>query len=266
MVLAGAAGSCLLPGPDLPDDGVRRFDIKAKQYAYEPSRIVVRQGDEVHLRLASGDVVHGFFMEGQGLDAFIYPGRLLFNLRRASVHADYLPAEEMVFRAERCGKYRYRCSVTCGTLHPFMQGEMIVEPNYPFRAGMGAAAGILLAGFFLMFTGHSVTAAGRQTPAGPAPGRARAGLAGAAALVSVCLCFAGAGLFCAVHHRRLLGVSHRQSQHHHHLCLDPVVVSAQGHYRSDRRQDLVHGVSAAGARRMVKPQETDRRTIFRKKI
>ena len=159
MVLAGAAGSCLLPGPDLPEGGVRRFDIKAAQYAYEPSRIVVRQGDEVHLRLASGDVVHGFFMEGQGLDAFIYPGRLLFNLRRASVSPDYLPAEEMVFRADRCGKYRYRCSVTCGTLHPFMQGELIVEPNYPFRAGMGAAAGILLAGFFLMKTGTLIPAA-----------------------------------------------------------------------------------------------------------
>ena len=137
MVLADAAGFCLLPGPDLPEVGVRRFDIKAVQYAYEPSRIVVRQGDEVHLRLASRDVVHGFFMEGQGLDAFIYPGRFLFNLRRASVSPDYLPAEEMVFRADHFGKYRYRCSVTCGTLHPFMQGELIVEPNYPFRAGMG---------------------------------------------------------------------------------------------------------------------------------
>ena len=166
MVLAAAAGSCLLLGPDLPGGGVRRFDIKAKQYAYEPSRIVVRQDDEVHLRLASGDVVHGFFMEGQGLDAFIYPGRLLINLRRAAAGADYAPAEEMVFRADRCGKYRYRCSVTCGTLHPFMQGELIVEPNYPYRAGMGAAAGILLAGFFLMATG-------RRAAAGTAAGRRR---------------------------------------------------------------------------------------------
>ena len=63
MVLAGAVGSCLLPGSDLPDDGVRRFDIKATQYAYEPSRIVVRQGDEVHLRLASGDASDSDILE-----------------------------------------------------------------------------------------------------------------------------------------------------------------------------------------------------------
>jgi polyferredoxin len=144
-----------LTGQSLQGGGIRRFDIKANQYAYDPPRIVVKQGDEVHIRLASRDVVHGFFMEGYGWDAFIYPGRLLFNVRRPSVDSTYVPVEEMVFRVDRFGKYRYRCSVTCGTLHPFMQGEMIVEPNYPYRAGMGAAAGILFAGLFLMFTGRN---------------------------------------------------------------------------------------------------------------
>lgn len=155
-VVAVAAGFCLLPGPDLPDGGVRRFDIKAEQYAYTPSRIVVRRGDQVRLRLASRDVVHGLYMEGQDLNAFIYPGRLLFNLGRGTTGSDYSPAEEMVFQVDRWGKYHYRCSVTCGTLHPFMQGELIVEPNYPFRVGIGAAAGILLAGFFLMATGKNI--------------------------------------------------------------------------------------------------------------
>jgi hypothetical protein len=154
IVLACAAVFILVPGGGQTGGGVRRFEISARQYAYDPPRIVVNRGDEVHIRLASGDVVHGFFMEGHDLDAFIYPGRLLFNLRRTSLAGTYVPVEEMVFKAERCGKYRYRCSVTCGTLHPFMQGEMIVEPNHPYRAGMGAAAGLLLAGFFLMFSGR----------------------------------------------------------------------------------------------------------------
>jgi len=152
IFLACAAVFMLAPGGGQSEAEVREFEISARQYAYDPPRIVVNRGDEVRIRLASGDVVHGFFMEGHDLDAFIYPGRLLFNLRRTSQNGSYVPAEEMVFRAERCGKYRYRCSVTCGTLHPFMQGEMIVEPNHPYRAGMGGAAGILLAGLFLMVT------------------------------------------------------------------------------------------------------------------
>jgi len=145
--------SCVVSDSGRQGGLVRRFDIKANQYAYDPPRIVVNRGDEVRIRLSSRDVVHGFFMEGQDLDAFIYPGRLLFNLRRTSLDPAYVPVEEIVFRADYFGKYRYRCSVTCGTLHPFMQGEMIVQPNYPFRVGMGATAGILLAGLFLMLTG-----------------------------------------------------------------------------------------------------------------
>jgi len=163
VVLACAAAFAVWPDPVRRGAEVRRFDIRATQYAYDPARIVVAQGDEVRIRLASRDVVHGFFMEGQDLDAFVYPGRLLFNLRRTSQGPAYVPVEEMVFRADRFGKYRYRCSVTCGTLHPFMQGELIVEPNYPYRVGMGAAVGILLAGLLLMFTAKG----------GPAPASTR---------------------------------------------------------------------------------------------
>ena len=133
--------------------GIRSFDISANQCAYDPSRIVVNQGDEVRIRLSSKDVVHGFYMEGHDLDAVMYPGRLLFNVRHPSRGSTFVPMEEVAFRAEHFGKYRYRCSVTCGTLHAFMQGEMIVEPNYPFRVGMGASIGIWIAGFFLMLTG-----------------------------------------------------------------------------------------------------------------
>ncbi|MDW7771967.1 MAG: hypothetical protein SCH71_03660 [Desulfobulbaceae bacterium] len=131
---------------------IRHFDILASQYAYAPHRLVVNQGDEVHLRLASVDVAHGFFMEGQDLDAVVFPGRLLFNVRDPSGKTSYIPREEVSFTADRFGKFRYRCSLTCGPLHPFMQGELIVRPNYPLWGGLGGAAGILLAGLFLMFT------------------------------------------------------------------------------------------------------------------
>ena len=63
-------------------------------------------------------------------------------------------AKEIVFTADRPGKYRYRCSHTCGTLHPFMQGELIVRPNYPFAAGVGGAVGILISSFVVLFLGE----------------------------------------------------------------------------------------------------------------
>ena len=142
----------LLLVPNLSGQGQRRdVHIRAQQYTYTPHRIVVDQGDEIHLRLASKDVVHGFYLEGHDIEAVIYPGRLKFNLRHPSIDERYSPTEEITFIAARPGKFRYRCSVTCGTLHPFMLGEMIVRPNYAFLSGSGATVGLFLAAFIVMF-------------------------------------------------------------------------------------------------------------------
>ena len=52
----------------------KEFFIKARQYAFDPPRIIVNRGDQVHLRMASLDVVHGFFLEGHDINALIEPG------------------------------------------------------------------------------------------------------------------------------------------------------------------------------------------------
>jgi polyferredoxin/heme/copper-type cytochrome/quinol oxidase subunit 2 len=133
-------------------ESIRRdVTIKAQQYAYDPYRIVVNQGDKVHVRLAALDVVHGFYLEGYDIEAEIHPGKLPFKVRHPSREKKFTLADELVFTADRIGKFRYRCSTTCGTLHPFMLGELIVRPNYPFPASLGAAVGIFIAGFVLMF-------------------------------------------------------------------------------------------------------------------
>lgn len=122
---------------------------------------MVNQGDRIRLRLASEDVVHGLFMEGQGLDLVAFPGRLDFGVRPSVGSARYAPTNEVVFTADRWGKFRYRCSTTCGPLHPFMLGELVVRPNYPFWAGVGALAAGLVAALVLMRTagGSGATAA-----------------------------------------------------------------------------------------------------------
>lgn len=142
----------ILAASDVSGDGtIKEFDVVARQYAYNPPVIVVDKGDEVHIRLSSLDVIHGFFLEGHDIDAMIEPGKLEFKLRHPSESKEYTPAKEIVFTASRPGKFRYRCSHTCGSLHPFMQGELIVRPNYPFAAAMGGAVGIFLASFAVLF-------------------------------------------------------------------------------------------------------------------
>jgi plastocyanin len=131
----------------------RDFHIRARQYAYDPPVITVDKGDEIHIRLSSLDVTHGFFLEGHDIDCLIEPGKTGFKMRHPSKEKEFSPVEEIVFTASRPGKYRYRCSHTCGTLHPFMQGEMIVRPNYPFLAAVGGAVGVLIATFVVLFLG-----------------------------------------------------------------------------------------------------------------
>ena len=104
----------LLVASSTPDGQVRTFFIKARQYAYDPGRIVVNQGDEVHIRLASLDVVHGFFLESYDIDALIEPGVPVkdewpeFKMRRPSKGKEYSVVQEIVFKADRRGKFRER--------------------------------------------------------------------------------------------------------------------------------------------------------------
>ncbi|MDR5694608.1 MAG: cupredoxin domain-containing protein [Armatimonadota bacterium] len=110
----------------------REFTITARQFAYSPPRIRVRLGDRVTLRVTSEDVVHGLYIDGYGINAKVYPGQ-----------------ETVVsFVANRPGKIRYRCSVICGNLHPFMIGEVVVGPNYTLWGALAltvlAAGGTVL--------------------------------------------------------------------------------------------------------------------------
>lgn len=151
VVLCATAGVILAPRTHRPAQ-THDVEIVARQYAYEPHRLVVDRGDTIRLRVASADVVHGMFLEGHDLDAVAYPGRLDFNYRHPQTGTPFSSTNQFSFTADGWGKFRYRCSVTCGPLHPFMLGELIVRPNYPFWGGLGALTGLVLAGLLLMGT------------------------------------------------------------------------------------------------------------------
>lgn len=98
----------------------KEFRITARQFAFDPPRIYVNQGDRVTLYVRSQDITHGVYIDGY------------------DIKVEVLPSEEAVitFVADRVGKIRYRCANICGPLHPFMVGEIIVGPNVPFNGAL----------------------------------------------------------------------------------------------------------------------------------
>jgi len=100
----------------------RHVRLEARSFDYSPNVIRVNRGDRVVLTLEAVDVVHGFYLDGHDVQVEAEPG---------------LPAQ-VSFVAGQPGKFRFRCSVSCGPLHPFMIGELIVEPN-PFWRALGLA-------------------------------------------------------------------------------------------------------------------------------
>ena len=97
--------------------------LEARSFAFEPAVIQVNQGDRVILELESVDVTHGVYIDGYGVEAVSEPGH----------------KARLDFVADRVGKFKYRCSLACGPLHPFMIGELIVRPNIPYWRGVALA-------------------------------------------------------------------------------------------------------------------------------
>ena len=99
--------------------------LTVEKFAFSPPRVSVEAGDRVTFKIRSRDITHGFAVEGTGIEATVLPGREV----------------RVTVPAERAGKIRYRCSVVCGPLHPFMVGEIVVRPNlWPLWGGALALA------------------------------------------------------------------------------------------------------------------------------
>lgn len=143
LVALGAIGG-LLVGSRRPAAQLRTFHVVAHRYGYDPPVIRVNKGDTVKLTFASLDVTHGFYLEGYDLDVTIRPLKPTVVLKHPSSPGNSQLVEEVTFLANREGKFRYRCSTTCGFLHPFMLGELIVGPNRLLPASIGMTFALIL--------------------------------------------------------------------------------------------------------------------------
>lgn len=101
------------------------------QFGFSPSVIRANVGDEILIHLTSKDVTHGFYLDGYGIEAKVEAGQ----------------TKDLRFLATRPGTYRFRCAVTCGSLHPFMIGQLVVEPNVPFATAAAVIVGAGAAGY-----------------------------------------------------------------------------------------------------------------------
>lgn len=99
-------------GIESPKD--RTIEIIGRRYFYTPNRVAVNRGDRITLRLKSADVHHGLYLDGYELEMHAKPGEI----------------GEFRFTADKTGRFNFRCSVTCGSFHPYMIGHLVVRPDY----------------------------------------------------------------------------------------------------------------------------------------
>ncbi|MBI5564130.1 MAG: cupredoxin domain-containing protein [Chloroflexi bacterium] len=115
----------------------RHVRIEASSFQYTPEAITVNPGDHVTIDLAATDVVHGLYIDGYELNVTADPGQ----------------TASLSFVADRSGTFRFRCSVTCGALHPFMIGKLNVGSNELLWRGFGFAMLAAVAGVWLVRSG-----------------------------------------------------------------------------------------------------------------
>jgi cytochrome c oxidase subunit 2 len=95
------------------ENGVRVIQMTAKRFEFNPSRVVVNQGDKVRLEVTALDRSHGFRLIEYGLDAVLEPKKVT----------------TIEFAADKPGAFEWHCSVFCGAGHDKMKGELVVLPK-----------------------------------------------------------------------------------------------------------------------------------------
>ena len=97
-------------------DGVRVITLKANQFYFSPSTVVVNKGERVRLIVSAEDVPHGFEIEGLTI-----PGYNIETVIRPGfpVAIEFTPDEK--------GVWEIICTIYCGFGHSTMKGTFVVK-------------------------------------------------------------------------------------------------------------------------------------------
>ena len=135
-------------GPETP----RVITVTAKRFEFTPSTIELDEDELVTLRLESLDVTHGLYLDGYGIRLKARPGLV----------------DKATFRADKTGRFSFRCAETCGEFHPYMIGYLSVTPNRRFHifVALALATCVLLG---VVFTISSSRNKGEPSDPNPPP-------------------------------------------------------------------------------------------------
>lgn len=119
-----------VPFPATATPTEHTFHIQASRFEYSPSVLTVNPGDRVTIELTAMDVVHGLSIDGYSLAVTADPGQ----------------TARLTFVADQQGSFRFRCTVTCGNMHPFMIGKLNVGQNTLLWRAFALSGLVLVAG------------------------------------------------------------------------------------------------------------------------
>lgn len=92
-------------------NSIKEISIVAKQFSFSPNPIKLKFNERVKLKITSTDVIHGFSVPELNIDEVISPGK--------ETIIDFMPSKK--------GTFTLLCSITCGTGHSGMRGNIIIE-------------------------------------------------------------------------------------------------------------------------------------------
>ena len=101
------------PKQEAEADEARVVHILAERFFFVPSRLKVKPGEIVELRIRSADTNHGFRIRKAGINVVV-PKRGKGEAR-------------VRFRADKKGSYAFECSKACGAGHNMMRGTIVVK-------------------------------------------------------------------------------------------------------------------------------------------
>lgn len=89
----------------------KEIEITARNWEFIPDTIEVNLGDRVELHIESVEDTHGFMLSGFGINEKLDPHQ--------DVHVNFI--------ADKKGTFPFSCSVSCGSGHGRMNGQLIVR-------------------------------------------------------------------------------------------------------------------------------------------